>query len=400
MTNNILIKAGQIGFGVGVCPDDCIKQLELQKLDGTDTSSSPSYGNYITKDGSVMVFIPAFVYRTIKNTLQISYDIALEGSDGWILHRAFVNDSKKLKGFLVDKYLCSPTEDNKSIRSVKNADPITLSPKGSKFIDNPQCKGQVQDAYVLAKTRGEKYCVVSCFAYSALRMLSLAHAQASSNTENCAWWDETHCFVKGNTKYLSDAYDESVKYTECANFPSKRGKTGSGTPFAKTTHNGQDCGVADISGCITEIGIGVAQNADMSDRNLYVFKSEKNLEDITVDTVLQCDTYYDSVPCTHFKNISGFWTEGVNQFSSENSGIDWALAGVYPLDADMQKRAVKYLQGEYIPAGVASKYTRCVFTIGGTFMEGTRCGLWYTSNKSHNNGSLSTTGFRCMLLVE
>lgn len=400
MTSKNLIKAGQSGFGVGVCPDDCITQLELQKLEGTDVIGSSNYGNYTTKNGSVMVFVPAFVYRGNETTLQISYDVALEGNEGWILHRAFVNNGKKLRGFLVDKYLCSPTDDNRSVQSVKNADPITLSLKGSKCIDNPQCIGQVQDAYVLAKTRGEKYCVVSCFAYSALRMLSLAHAQASNSAENCAWWDATHCFVKGNTKYLGDAYDKEVKYTECEGFPSKRGKTGSGTPFAKTTHNGQDCGVADISGCITEVGIGVAQNSDMNDRNLYVFKPEKNLEDITVETVLQCDLYYDSVPCTHFKNMSGAWTEGASQFSKESVDMDWALAGVYPLEVDMQKRPVKYLQGEYIPAGVASKYTRCVFTIGGTFMEGTRCGLWYTSNKSHNNGSLTTTGFRCMLLVE
>lgn len=394
--------AGQVGFGVGLCPDEDLAKVQAQKLEKTDVLGSNDYGNYRMSDGSIMVFIPAFVYKEENGQLKVSYDTFLKDTEGWILHRAFVNNGKSLKGFFIDKYLCSPSEDNKSVQSVKNADPLTLSLKGSRLIDNDRCTGQVQDAYILAKTRGKDYCVVSCFAYSALRMLSLAHAQASTDATNCAWYDEKYCFVKGNTNYLKDSYDNEVVYTVCDTFPYKRGKTGSGTPFAKTTHNGQNCGVADLNGSITEIGIGVAQNADMQDTQLYVFKDSADLRDLTIDNVLDCDTFYEGVPFSNFKKIQfgGTWEESVYQFSDESSGINWALTGVYPIQVDLQKKQAKYLQGEYTSTGVARKYTRCVFSIGGTFMEGKRCGLWYTSNKSHNNGSLSSTGFRCMLLVE
>ena len=394
--------AGQVGFGVGLCPDEALAKVHAQKLEDTDVLGSNDYGNYRMSDGSIMVFIPAFVYKEDNGQLKVSYDTSLKDTEGWILHRAFVNNGKQLKGFFIDKYLCSPSEDNKSVQSVKNADPLTLSLKGSRLIDNDRCVGQVQDAYVLVKTRGKDYCVVSCFAYSALRMLSLAHAQASTDATNCAWYDEKYCFVKGNTNYLKDSYDDEVVYTVCDTFPYKRGKTGSGTPFAKTTHNGQNCGVADLNGNVTEIGIGVTQNADMQDTQLYVFKDSADLRDLTIDNVLDCDTFYEGVPFSNFEKtqFGGAWEEGVYQFSNESSGINWALTGVYPLKVDLQKKQVKYLQGEYTSTGVARKYTRCVFSMGGTFMEGKRCGLWYTSNKSHNNGSLSSTGFRCMLLVE
>jgi hypothetical protein len=44
--------------------------------------------------------------------------------------------------------------------------------------------------------------------------------------------------------YVSDGY-------------SNCGQTGSGTPFAKTTHNGQACGVADLNGNMYEVALGM-----------------------------------------------------------------------------------------------------------------------------------------------
>jgi len=49
---------GQIGFGVGVCPSN-ILPANMTPLKGYQDPSSPNYGNYQYKDGSIMVWIPA-----------------------------------------------------------------------------------------------------------------------------------------------------------------------------------------------------------------------------------------------------------------------------------------------------------------------------------------------------
>ena len=51
----------------------------------------------------------------------------------------------------------------------------------------------------------------------------------------------------------------------------KAGKTGSGMPFAKTTHNGQACGIADLNGLLWEIVIGVT----ILDGSYYILKKKR-----------------------------------------------------------------------------------------------------------------------------
>ena len=96
----------------------------------------------------------------------------------------------------------------------------------------------------------------SRFIQSGLAMLSLAHGQAATSATYCAWYLSGKNFPKGcNNNALRDTDDTSVLYT--SDGYSQCGKTGSGTPFAKTTHNGQNCGVADLNGLMYEINPGL-----------------------------------------------------------------------------------------------------------------------------------------------
>ena len=392
--------AGEAGFGVGICSEEFLAKSGASEFKETQTLGSQWYGNYKMPDGSVMVFIPAFVYKIgEKNALEISYDVNLAGTDGWILHRAFINARKQIEGFLIDKYLCSVREDNKGCQSVKNADPLTLSLRGSRLIDNEDCIGRVSDALILAKLRGENYCVVSCFAYSALRMLAMAHAQASIDTKNCAWFNQNFCFPKGNTQYLKDYFDVEIEYQAADNFPQKRGKTGSGKPFAKTTHNGQACGVADLVGSLLETGIGIAQSSDIDDLNLYVFKSSQDLRKIDSESIAEHQDWFEPIPFTKFPPLSGKWDENQPQFSNQSSGIEWALNGVYPKSISTNTEC-KFMQGQYIPEGIVRKRKNPSFNLGGTYMTAERSGLWQTTNKDHMNSSLSSTGFRTMYIPD
>jgi hypothetical protein len=94
------------------------------------------------------------------------------------------------------------------------------------------------------------------YQYSALALLSMAHGQAATSASFCAWFDATYNFPKGcNNNALGDSNDATIAYV--SDGYSNCGKTGSGTPFAKTTHNGQANGIADLNGNLWEVGLGM-----------------------------------------------------------------------------------------------------------------------------------------------
>ena len=96
----------------------------------------------------------------------------------------------------------------------------------------------------------------SQFVRAALAMLSLAHGQCSQTDTWCAWYSATTNFPKGcNNNALKDTDDATVTYA--SDGYSDCGRTGSGVAFAKTTHNGQACGVADLNGLMYEVSIGL-----------------------------------------------------------------------------------------------------------------------------------------------
>jgi hypothetical protein len=53
---------GEVGFGVGICPAASVPP-GMTPMDGCFVQTSPNYGNYQFRDGSVMVWIPKFFYR-------------------------------------------------------------------------------------------------------------------------------------------------------------------------------------------------------------------------------------------------------------------------------------------------------------------------------------------------
>jgi len=99
-------------------------------------------------------------------------------------------------------------------------------------------------------------------------MLSMAHGQAATSTANCAWYLPNKNYPKGcNNNALSDTDDTTVKWEsdgyETAAGVYACGKTGSagygggaGNVFAKSTHNGQNCGSADDNGLMYEVATG------------------------------------------------------------------------------------------------------------------------------------------------
>jgi hypothetical protein len=260
---------GQQGFGVGICPD---LPIGFSALTGTYDKTSDNYGNYRYSDGSVMCWIPALWVKytagepTDIKPLSYFVDEAAANAAGYVSHRADWDAGAHQPGQFVDKYKCSLG----SAGGLPVASSLAL---GVPLVSSPGAVGQVgfaavgapayyYGAIVAAKTRGVDFFCNSRAIRAKLALLSLVHGLAATGTTYCAWYDATGTtnFPKGcNNNALKDINDTSVTYTAAAvggTYPTAP-TTGSGTPFAKTTHNGQACGVADLNGGYYEVEMGL-----------------------------------------------------------------------------------------------------------------------------------------------
>lgn len=341
--------AGQQGFGVGVYGGDPadLTAMRLTPMEGCEDPTSDNYGNYIHTNGSIMCCIPAFCYRLgnatapsysrdgvdaleIKDATkfpQFSHDAAFSSpdfGDDWILHRAFVDGNKLKNAFFIDKYLCSNV--NGQAASVKNADWLmctndTTKPYFTKHISGTV--GQAYDAITLSRARGDYYSLVTCYQWSAISLLSLAHGQAATSADACAWYDANHTtnFPKGATEeYGRDRDDDSIRYTYHS-YMSIFAKTGSGTPFNKTTHNGQSSGVADVAGVCSQWTIGACNPEQAA---VMLMNTTTNAHEITQDNVINQEL--------HTSYLSGFGDghKGFKGVRNGTGGLDWIGAGIVP----------------------------------------------------------------------
>ena len=292
--NNIGLPGAQ-GFGVGICPGPL--PAGMAKLSGTEDPASDNYGNYLFSDGSVMCWIPAFFYKygTGSNGLAINAvdikafayfaDIATANAAGFALHRAFYDGGAVQYGVFVDKYLVS---NNGGIgSSLKNGIAVASGQRGSlstavfsALTGNGQTPSNtLGGALAAAKSRGSNFFCNTRFIHAALALLSYAHAAASSSTTFCAWYAASGVSApRGcNNDALRDYNDSSILYVSDGNGTYNCGKTGSANLFARTTHNGMNCGVCDLNGLLWETNLGLTSNGT----NLYILKTSAQMKLMT-----------------------------------------------------------------------------------------------------------------------
>lgn len=278
---------GSAGFGVGICP---AVPAGYTPLPGCTDKLSANYGNYQYSDGSVMVWVPAYWLRLGHagnptfgvygvNSISIAPvgaypDDATANAEGFYRHRAFINGGTNQLGFFRDKYDCSLNGTIAS--SIALAMPMVSGPN---LVGTPQVgfTGATANSQTptntyggslqAAKSRGAKFFPESVFIADALSRISEAHAQASTSVTYCAWYDATGVcnYPKGNDnnalKSEADVLQSgagAVTFTSAGTttYPNFA-LTGSGSNLAKTTHNGQACGIADVAGNICKISPGL-----------------------------------------------------------------------------------------------------------------------------------------------
>lgn len=424
---------GAQGFGVGEYIDTL--PAGFTAMTGHSDPASENYGNYQYSDGSVLVFIPRFYYR-IGNASSSRYatyganaiDIvgidtyateAAANAAGYTMHRAFKDGGVDKSGFFIDKYIASKNGST-SCKSVALGVPISLTTDVNYTNSNGMtgCTGIYADAITLSRARGAGFNCASVFAYAALGLLALAHAQASSSTTNCAWYNATHNFPKGCNSALADTNDAGVTFTSAGDTGSaNKPKTGSGSALAKTTHNGQACGVADVSGAMYQVAIGITtiganatDTTPQANGDAYVLKSSVSISALTAawaagasgnaafGDAAHLATLYDSItglfPWGATTGSIRFGSGSNGVFSTATSGDDWRRTG-----AGIQKDTAAMSAGGTNQFGVDACYqsnraNMFVLTCG-TWSDASSAGVFYRNYVGYRSESSSVyTGFR------
>jgi len=279
--------------------------------------------------------------RSIKPRSQ--YNSVSDGNAaGYALHRAFYDGGER-DGFFMDKYLCSNSlganVSGGIFKSVRNGIPCDTngSQSGVSAISGVGTNnyGMVQQA---AKSRGSIFHGASIFMHKALAMLSYAHAQASSATTYCAWYNATHNFPKGcNNDALGDTNDAALTFVTAGHgtYPNKP-LAGSANLLAKTTHNGQVSGIADLNGSMWEVAFGLTSDAT----NYYALKTTKRMRDLTGSNATGADSFfgatgitanYDSLGATvgviAGSSAATYFGSASQVFDAATSGTMWQATG-------------------------------------------------------------------------
>lgn len=292
---------GSPGADLGVCNPNNLPYGMLE-LPGTRILGHPQFGNYIFQDGSIMCYRPRryYKYGTGSNGLTVNvphivpwnhFGSVTEANDnGYTVPRCFYDGGEIKPGVFVDKYMCSKNAWGSGwiASSIKNGNPISTHADHNPISELTACSANahyeaINAAHARDGIHGEInpasiFFVASRFLYGDLALFSLAHAASVSSGALCAWYDAISNFPKGcNNNGLRDVNDTSVLYT--SDGYSNCGKTGSGQIFAKTTHNGQDCGVADLNGLMYEISLGITY--DSVSGQFYVAKTDVAMKNFT-----------------------------------------------------------------------------------------------------------------------
>ena len=289
---------GTIGFGVATMTDLEAMSYGMYKMSGTDDVLSDNYGNFMDSTGSVMVWIPKFYFKWDVNVLSIS----ATPQTGFVVHRAFIDGGVEKAGFFIDKYGCGNI--NGVLTSRAGLDPVSTASAHNPIASINGCSGIgnfYRTGYYAVKSRGTAYHLPSIFQYNALALLAFAQGTSNASTSVCAFKDVSPYLPKGcNNNALKDANDSSVVYTSSGY--SNCGLTGSGKPFAKTTHNGQNNGVADLNGNMWELASGLTKS-QQTDGNFLILKESVSLKSFTTATDTTSATATDAYHTGNYDTI-------------------------------------------------------------------------------------------------
>ena len=323
----LLGQPGELGFGVATATAEQYMSVGCIPLNGHNIIGDDNYGNYMhASSGAILCWIPKHYFKITGNTFEYSDT----PTTGYVIDRSFINGGVEISGVMVAKY---PMTNNNGIVSAQAGQ----DPMSTDSAHNPisQLNGTPSNTfgglYQAVKTMDALAVLTPNWVYSMLFYMAKAHGEASITTNECAYIDVDPKMPKGNlNSALSDVDDTSVTfeasgYENCA-------LTGSGRPFAKTTHNGQNCGIADLNGNMRETASGFIRT---DAQGFLILKESVDIRDILTDDITQGGggaydiDLYDVVDISDVVSANDGWTylgNATNQvfaFSTDRTNISY-----------------------------------------------------------------------------
>lgn len=378
-------RAGEAGFSM--CLPDSLPDGFLALTNASDPTSD-NFGNIQYADGSVMGVIANMFYRIGHpenptygdygaNSIDMKFPhdfaetpaeafpgLAAAQAEGYACHRMFYVGGEILPYYARDKYFVSKNAWGAGFipSSIKNGAPITCSADHNPITEltaisstayyNAVDAVKARDGVDGAINPASIFHVETRFIQSYLWLCELAHRQAAVSAANCAWYDigrPAHCDnnALGSVDHADVSYT-SDGYSNCC-------LAGSGLPYAKTTHNGQACGL-ETGGTVWAVQLGLTRSIEND--AWYTLKTSVDPVDLTSGengamgawgNNAHLTTLYDAIAIDHIPNASA-WVRFGNAdnaiFDNATEGAGWALTGLgLPKDANSTSASGTTLAG-------------------------------------------------------
>lgn len=263
---------GRQGFGVSFpdATEDELATIGMSPMNGTYDKTSDNYGNFMSDNGGVFVYIPHHYIRYGEQA-EADYDVyganvlgvkshdaynseAEANADGYFSPRAFYDGSESVnqQGFFMQKY-----------------EPWARTVDGVVYpFGDGSARGMVNiispDMMTRAHNLGSDYFVASYFMHQAMDTITLLQGQHSTGTANCAWWKS-----KGGANYPNNGW--------------------STTNPQLYSHNGQKNGVMGVSNYSWEFCLGVTTSGTsatqgqttVTNNKIYLLKPTVKIKNLT-----------------------------------------------------------------------------------------------------------------------
>lgn len=268
---------GQIGFGIATAKKAWYEQIGAIPLSGHNLIGHENYGNYMHGySGAILCCVPAHYIKITGNIVEYS-DVPLAG---YALERSFVNGGIEIPCVFIAKY--SLTKNGTIASAQRYKDPMSTA-----SVHNPisTLAGTPANTYgglyTAVKSMAAEAFLTPAYYYSMLARMAKAHGEAAVSTTACAFIDVLPKLPKGcNNNALRDVQDASVLYRASGYI--NCGLTGSAANFAKTTHNGQACGIADLNGNMWEVASGFIR---YTENGFLMLKESVDIRTIMNDSI-------------------------------------------------------------------------------------------------------------------
>ena len=307
-------------------------------------------------------------------------------SHGFYLMRGFIDGGKEQDGFFISNYcaqmnsgpyvlmLGCDTKDHFYYPVRANSTLVSLIGDTFNVSKASNAKGNF-----ISTLEGTPYQCCSIFAWAVISVISLIQGQYATSTSECAWYDPNLItnYPKGINNYTADVNDNSVTSLQ---FDNSSGNFEVTNP-SKTTHNGNNNGVAMVNGWLWQYVIGSWGNGSK------LLKRSASIYDITYDNVDNLGaSFWETYDVSR---VSSYWG-GTKSSFPDLTGADKDLFGIYAFGGNNSNNSNEFgLDYHYR----SSNYSAVI--VGGGYLNATDAGVFHRDDDDWTDSD-SYCGFRAM----